>query len=380
MRNKFFDWAAMLGLAAALVSLAVFPRESVAAGKSGVQICLDVIVPSLMPFFVLSSLVVELGIADKLGRLFAPITRKLFNVSGICSAAFVLGLIGGYPVGAKTAIQLYKSGQISKAETERLLSFCNNSGPAFILGVVGARVFGSGGIGILLCLAHASASVFIGILFRNWGKGKIRGRQFAAQRDPDSESAPVRFSSAFITSVKFSVRSVLNICGFVIFFTVFIRLLFLSGVIPNAAQVISSITGASVTQVQNLIIGFIELTGGVNALGTTLAERGGSVKMAAFMLGWAGLSIHCQALSFIADSGIRGFTYIAGKFLHGLLSAGIVAVLFKFLPFREPAAAYYTQQISGIATLGFNRAVLLSTLCCLAIFLIAWITAQRKRG
>jgi sporulation integral membrane protein YlbJ len=381
MRKKIFDWAVILGLAAVLISLVVFPQESVAAGKNGVQLCLDVIVPSLMPFFVLSSMVVELGIAEKLGRLLAPVTRKLFNVSGTCSAAFVLGLIGGYPVGAKTAIQLYKSGQTTKIETERLLSFCNNSGPAFILGVVGAGVFSNGGIGILLCLAHAAASVLVGILFRSWGRREIlKSKSLAANKSVSDKSSSVPFSSAFITSVKSSVQSALNICGFVIFFTVFIRLLFLSGLIPHAAQFISSLTGARVTRIQDLITGFIELTSGVNALSATLAERDGSVKMAAFMLGWAGLSVHCQALSFITNSGIRSVTYILGKFLHGLLSTGIVMILFKFVPFDEPASAYYAQQVTGIATLGFSKAILLSTLCCVVIFLVAWITSQRKRG
>ena len=95
--------------------------------------------------------------------------RPLFNVGGAASAAFVLGFIGGYPIGAKSVITLYKNGSITKSEAERLLSFCNNSGPSFILGVVGAGVFSSGKVGFLLYAAHAAASVCIGVLFRNWG-------------------------------------------------------------------------------------------------------------------------------------------------------------------------------------------------------------------
>ena len=79
----------------------------------------------------------------------------LFRVNGSCSAAFALGIIGGYPVGAKTAISLYEKQYCTKAEAERMLSFCNNSGPAFILGVVGAGVFSSGTIGMMLYCMHA---------------------------------------------------------------------------------------------------------------------------------------------------------------------------------------------------------------------------------
>ncbi|MDR0937038.1 MAG: hypothetical protein LBM98_10195, partial [Oscillospiraceae bacterium] len=168
LRKRVYDIATLFGLGLLIVMLVVYPSEAVAAGKDGVMLCLNVIVPSLLPFFVVSALVVELGAADALGVLAAPVMRVLFNVSGTCGAAWIMGFIGGYPVGAKTAIALYNSGKIGKVETERLLSFCNNSGPAFILGVVGAGVFSSGRVGLLLYLVHALSSVLVGIGFRNY--------------------------------------------------------------------------------------------------------------------------------------------------------------------------------------------------------------------
>ncbi len=53
-------------------------------------------------------------------------------------------------MGAKSVIALYENGTCSKVEAERLLSFCTNSGPAFIFGIVGAGVFSGGRIGLLL--------------------------------------------------------------------------------------------------------------------------------------------------------------------------------------------------------------------------------------
>ena len=89
--------------------------------------------PLLFPFFVLSSLVVELGLSRYLGKLFQPVMAPLFRVNGACTSAVALGFVGGYPVGARTAIALYQSGQCSKTEAERLLAFCNNAGPALSL-------------------------------------------------------------------------------------------------------------------------------------------------------------------------------------------------------------------------------------------------------
>ena len=130
---------AMLGLAllCATLALMLYPQPAMEAARSGLRLCYNVIIPSLFPFFVLSSLVVELGLAGYLGRLLEGLMRPLFRVGGACASAVALGFIGGYPVGAKTAIGLYESGQCTRTEAQRLLAFCNNSGPAFILGVVG---------------------------------------------------------------------------------------------------------------------------------------------------------------------------------------------------------------------------------------------------
>ena len=111
---------ALLGGAAALV---LWPELTMEAMRDGIRLCGNVILPSLFPFFVLSSLVVELGMSRYLGKLLEPIMVPLFRVSGSCAAALALGFIGGYPVGARTAIQLYENGQCSRTEAERLWAF-----------------------------------------------------------------------------------------------------------------------------------------------------------------------------------------------------------------------------------------------------------------
>ena len=112
-------WPALL---AALVGLMAWPEEVISCGKDGLALCGNVILPSLFPFFVVSSLIVGLGLAEYPGRLVEKIMRPLFRVNGNCASALVLGLIGGYPVGARTAAELYKNGQCSRSEAEQLTS------------------------------------------------------------------------------------------------------------------------------------------------------------------------------------------------------------------------------------------------------------------
>jgi sporulation integral membrane protein YlbJ len=301
--------------------------------------------------------------------------RPLFNVGGACSTAFVLGFVGGYPVGAKTVIALYENGSCSKAEAERMLSFCNNSGPAFILGVVGAGVFSSSKIGLLLYLVHTLSSVCIGILFRRWGaKQEKRG----ADRKINIESK--HFTAAFTESVKSAFQSTLSICGFVIFFTVIIRLLFLSGLFPFLAQVIGAVfapVGLDASWAERLLTGFIEISSGVWTLQGASGELTRSMAMAAFMLGWAGLSIHCQVLSFIGGSGLSVRTYIMGKILHGILSAALVFAAAQIFVFDAPVASYLAEQVTGIASMRFGSAVVISTVSA-ALIWIAFILFARK--
>ena len=356
-----------LALLCATLSLMLYPQDSMSAAREGLMLCYNVIIPSLFPFFVLSALVVDLGLAGYIGRVLEGFMRPLFNVPGACASAFVLGFVGGYPVGARTALSLYQKGMCTKTEAERLLSFCNNSGPAFILGVVGAGVFASSRVGVLLYLAHAAASICVGLFFRFYRRGK-KGRE--ARVSPKFEAE--RFTTAFTGAVKNSFLSTLNICAFVVFFTVVIRLLFLSGALPALARllgVLLSPLGFTQEWAERLLTGAIELSSGVWTL-SGAGGMAGRMSMAAFMLGWAGLSVHCQVLSFLGGSGLSVRTYIAGKFLHGGLAALFTALLVRLFPLKEPVAAYLAEQVEGIAGIDFSTALTISTTAAWVMWLL----------
>ena len=382
-KERVRDLLLGLALLCATLALMLYPQPSMEAAKSGLALCYNVIIPSLFPFFVLSSLVVELGLAGYLGRLLEGLMRPLFHVSGACASAFALGFIGGYPVGAKTAISLYENGMCTKTEAERLLAFCNNSGPAFILGVVGAGVFASSRVGVLLYLAHAAASICIGILFRFYKAGPTARRE---ERQSRPQFHAQRFTTAFTGSIKNSFLSTLNICAFVVFFTVVIQLLIRSGFLPGLAQVLGTVLapfGLTPEWAQRLLTGALEISSGV----WTLSGDGtlsGKLILAAFMLGWAGISVHCQVLSFIGGSGLSVGTYLVGKLLHGGLSALFIAVLVRLFPLEAPVSDYLADQVAGIAGMDFHRTLVISLVCAWVLFLyflfVAAAAARKSLG
>ena len=355
------------GLLWATLALVLWPEQAMEAMRDGLKLCGNVILPSLFPFFVLSSLVVELGMSRYLGRLLEPVMAPLFRVNGSCAAALALGFVGGYPVGARTAIEIYENGQCSRTEAERMLAFCNNSGPAFILGVVGTGVFGSGKAGLLLYLVHLLASLLVGVLFRFYRPGdrpqtrKNRGPQFQA----------ASFPKAFTSSIIGALHSTLNICAFILFFTVFLRILAYAGILSTLARLLSSLLtplGMDQTWAERLLTGLVEVSSGVSSL--TNGTLSGRLSMAAFMLGWAGVSVHCQVLAFLGDSGLSVRTYVLGKLLHGGLSAALAALLFRMIPQSSPASFYLAEQTEAIAQLDFHQAITLSAVAAWGVWLV----------
>lgn len=382
--RKLYDLLVIAGLGLAVAALLWFPRESVGAAMDGLSLSMNVIIPSLFPFFVLSTLMVRLGLTRYFGRALEPVMRPVFRVSGVAASAFVLGFVGGYPVGAKTAVALYESDQISKVEAERLLAFSNNSGPAFILGVVGVGIFASSRVGLMLYAAHGVASVLVGILFRYWGtRQKLTVPEQNKTRRPDQT---VRFSQAFVDSVTSAFQATISICGFVIFFTVFIRLLFLAGAIPAAAGALGTLfasLGFDAAWASTLLIGLIELSSGVWSLRDVAGQMPAAIAMAAFMLGWAGLSVHCQVLSFIGGSGLSVRSYILGNFLHGGLSAALIFLLVRLVPLDTTVAATLAEGVYSIAATDFYTSLRCSSLVATGLLLtgifVTLFSAKRAR-
>ncbi len=379
-RRRVFDLLTVLGLLGVTVGLVLLPSQMVEAAKGGVELCFNVLIPSLFPFFVISSLTVELGLADRLGRLASPLMEPLFNVGGGCAPALILGFIGGYPVGARTVINLYESKKCSKREAERMLAFCNNSGPAFIFGVVGAGIFSSSAVGLILYTTHLLASILVGLIFRHHGgRGGIT-------KPVRTEAAHTPFPAAFVRSVSSSFQSCLGICGFVIFFTVLLKLLFLSGImdaVSSALGAVFGLFGLDESWASLLLTGLLELTSGVWSLREVSGSLGASIAMAAFMLGWAGLSVHCQVLSFLNETGLSARTYLFGKLLHGLLSACLAGMAASFISVDTPLGAYLAAEVGNLAGLDFASALRGSAVLSagvLAIFLLASAISLKISG
>lgn len=292
-------------------AMLLYSAQAVAGATEGLYLCANVIAPTLLPFFVLSNLLCALGLPGYLGRWAEGPLRVLFGVGGAGASAFILGLSGGYPLGAASVAQLYRSGAISKEEGQRLLLFCNNSGPAFIMGMAGIGVFHSPSVGVLLYAVHVLAAALAGMsLCRGGGERK---------KAPSAVCA-LDFSAAVTDAMARAVKSTAMISGFVIFFSMLGALMRESGLFSLLSGFLCQHTPLSPGQSQSAILGLLELGSGIASL-AGMAPTPGNLALCAFILGWGGLSVQFQTAAVLAPAGLKCGPGVLAKLLHGALSA-----------------------------------------------------------
>ena len=311
------------------ILLLIYPFESRDAAQEGLRLCYELIIPSLFPFFVLSSLFISMGYVDILSRWFTPLMWPIFRLGGSCSAALLLGVVGGYPVGLRTSSELYEQKLCTRAEFLHLSAFCNNCGPAFLITVAGVGIFHSKTVGLILFFAHLVSAFLVGFLFRFLLPNKDRN---LPSEDMLPSSSPQRFSDAFPICVRQAFFSTLHISAFVTFFFVFLRLLSSCGFLPWLSIQLLHLSPGQFTSAlcDSLLYGTFELSSGIDKLSET-AFSPIALPLTAWILSWGGLSVHCQSISFLSSNKVSSIPYFIGKFLHGLFAAALTMLLFPLL-------------------------------------------------
>ena len=308
------------------VSLILFSNSNLSAGKSGLVLWGDSIVPSLFPFFVATELLSHTNFAYYLGKILNRFMKPIFNIRGEGCFAFIMGIISGYPIGAKIAANFRKNNICTKEECERLLSFTNNSGPLFIVGTVGITMFGNSTIGFLLLITHLLASITVGIAFRFWKYNEKHSiSQNSSYKNSKDNISLSNLGGIIGNSISNSINTILLIGGFVVLFSVIISILKTSGilyVLANILQPIFNFLGIPNTFCTGFISGILELTNGINIISNIPVKKISiNIIITSFLLGLGGISILLQVWSTIAKTDLSIKPYIYGKFLHACFSA-----------------------------------------------------------
>lgn len=305
------------------ICLVLFSSSNLSAAQNGLSLWATSVIPSLFPFFVATELLSYTNIIQILGKCFNKLMKPLFNVRGEGAFAFIMGIISGYPVGAKIACNLRESNTCSKEECERLLAFTNNSGPLFILGTVGIKMFGNSTIGFLLLLTHILACLSVGICFRFW-KSSGSKHFISSHSNKNALKNKVCLSNLgeiISKSITSSISTILNIGGFIVIFSVIISILKHSNFIFILAPLLNFLHVPS-ELVESFFLGIVEITNGIFAISSIpLKKVSIIIIITAFLLGCGGISILLQVWSIVSKTDLSIKPYIIGKFLHGCFAS-----------------------------------------------------------
>ena len=307
-RGKFKKlFASVYTLTLIVAALAVsfcFSDEIAHSVTSGLSLCARVIIPSVFPFMVISDFLYTSFDFSSL-KLSNTLFERLFGISRVGLYPFFLGILCGFPLGVKCVKDLYIRGDVTRDEAERLIGFCNNTGPAFLVCGVGMGLRGSFREGLLLYLIMVGSAIAVGIMFG------IRNRPEGCTQSLE------RKSFSLTASIKDAGVNTLTVCSYLTFFACLCGLLrkLLGETMPYLA-----------------LLPFIEIGSSSSILSKThLLTNIQSFALTAFSVGFSGLSVHLQALSFIAETDIRTGKYFLMKLLQGTVSFIISVPLYKLI-------------------------------------------------
>lgn len=288
-----------------------FPDISINGASSGLLLWYQTVVPTLLPGMILSSLIVQTDAARHLISLIQPVLGRILHTSAEGSYCVIIGLLCGYPMGAKTCADYIRTGNINTSFGNYLMAFINYPSPIFLSGYLVTKHLGTP------WLFHVLLSVYLpGLLLNAASFWYLYHKSEDAELKIQSDSAAVpAFSVEMLdTAISGSIGVIVKIGCYMMLFSLLSQFV---QVLPCQNEWLRCFAS-----------GILEMTTGIHQLSLTgLSTQAQGAWMCGFAA-FGGLSITMQVLSVIKDSELSVCSYLFWKLLHGCLSVLIFFFLF----------------------------------------------------
>ncbi len=279
------------------VVVLIFDAKTALQGATeGVELCLKTVIPSLFPFFFLTSWLCK-QLTGRNFKVLRPLGR-ICRISKGKEPLLLMGWLGGYPIGAVSIADAYKNGAVSKNEANRMLGFCNNPGPAFLFGI-SASIWDSPLIPLSVYIMVILSSVLTGFILPGGSD--------------ESRSVTNHASSSPLTH---TLHASANVCGWVILFRILLTFMnhWFLWLLPEEMGIVIS--------------GMTELTNGCIAL-KYIQNPLVQYILFTFFLTFGGLCVGMQTLSATKELNIQYF--VVGKGIQTLLALALSLAVGVFL-------------------------------------------------
>ena len=291
-----------------------YPDSATRGVTDGIELCLSTLIPSILPFMFVSCFLLESGLLWRTGKMFSFIGERLFGLPGYCAPVILFSMIAGLPVGARLTEELYVKGMITKTQGQRMLFFCMNPGPAFVITGVGQKMLGSRELGIMIYASLIISSLLIGILsVPVWSDGAKSERMTSKITKPDIAPAVVR-------SVSVSSKSIFGICAWVVLFSCLTELIKTLGFSENT---------------QNFLFAITEVTNGCRRCAEIYPAP-----VIAGIIGFGGFCAHMQVATPIMTLKLEYKYFISARILNAGIAVLITLFLLRYFPVAVETSAF----------------------------------------
>ena len=323
--------------------------------RAGLSLCSGLVVPTLFPFMALSIFLCESPASETLGRMMSPLTR-LLRLPKSCGSILLAAAIGGYPSAAKCVSAAVKNGRLDRDTAGRMLTFCVNAGPPFLVSAVGTGIFGSTATGLVLLASQIASALVIGIAGALFAKGRHTG-------EAPCPAYP-SLSACAVHSVSSAAGAAFNMCAFIVIFSA----------LAGLAEPLTSLLLGGGGIPAALTAGFFEVTAGCAACGG-LRGYAGPVAAAA-IASFSGISVMFQTAGATEGSGVSLRGFLISRPLHAALTALICRALLGLFPETVESLSRFE---SGVPyALSVSAPAFVSLLCMLSLFLLSLVPQNSK--
>lgn len=276
---------------------------------NGISVWALNVLPTLLPFFILTRLVVNLSNPkpNKMDKFF----KKIYHTNN-SSCVYFLSILSGYPMGAKLICNMYELGRIGKDDAKKMISFCSVSGPMFVVGTVGVAFLFSFKAGIIILIANIIASLLNGLIYRGKQNESVK---FEYIDKPSNENL-------IYNCVYDSLISILMVGAFIVFSFLIIDVLNNLHVISGISKFICFCFNCPSKQsvVQSVFKGIVEITRGCLDLGKTSISLSLKTIIASGLVAFGGFSVMLQSIGFLNKLKISVKTMFVQKLSQAIIS------------------------------------------------------------
>lgn len=290
--------ACLLFLAAAIIA---YPERYIKTTFGGFSLWAECVLPSLFPFMVITLLFIKTGIAEKASL---PLRRAsgLFGLPPAAAVCFLMSICSGYPAGARLVSEFSKRGAVQRQDCAKLSYLCSTSGPLFIIGAVGYKMFAKKALGILIYLSHACAVLAVGLIIAIFSKNNRK-----SQYTPTIYSGNALYESFYSAIISVAVAG-----GFIAFFATAASVFYDFGLLSPLENFFSLFLSDGLAF--GLCTGLFESTAGCRAIAA--AGGGLSVPLAGAVITFGGASILFQQLCYLTECGVSPLKFTAVKLIQ----------------------------------------------------------------